>query len=105
RIRAAARRRLLLAEPPPARLAEPRLAPLPRGPRGDDDDAPLRRAGLRDVRLGRRRFLARRATLGPRDGRRRRGARPVRADGDVGWLGAGAGVHDRPPGAGLAADP
>ena len=54
--RAAARRRVVLAQPPPARLAEPGLAPLPRRPRRDRDRHPLRRARLRDVRLEREDF-------------------------------------------------
>ena len=71
RERAAARRRLVLAQPPAVRLAEPGLAPLPRAARGARDGRPLRRARLRHVRLDGRRLLARGPARRPRDGRRR----------------------------------
>src|SRR5439155_25257312 len=54
RQRPAAGRRLVLAQPPPTRLAEPGLATLPRPAWRDRDRRPLRRAGLRHVRLDRR---------------------------------------------------
>ena len=52
-------------------------------PRRHRDGRPLRRAGLRPVRLGRRRLLARGPARRPRGGRRRRRPRAVRAPRDV----------------------
>ena len=71
RLRAAARHLDVLAQPPPVRLGEPGLAPLPRRPRPVRHDHPLRRAGLRPLRLGRRRLLAGGPDRRPRGGRRR----------------------------------
>ena len=63
------------------------------------DGRPVRRARLRDVRLDRRRLLARGPPRRPRGGRRRGRARAVRAARDVRRLGRRAGLRDRPPGA------
>ena len=105
RLGSAARRRLVLAGPPPVRLAEPGLAPLPRGPRGYRDDLPLRRARLRPVGLGRRGLLPRGPGRRPRGGHRGRGARALCAPRHVGRRPGRHHVRGTASGAGDATDP
>ena len=83
RLRAAAGHRRLLAEPPPARLAEPGLAALPRRPRQGRHVIRYdeRGHGLSDWDVDDHSLEARVADLEAVVDRRR--ARPVRADGDV----------------------